>query len=36
MIFVDKVRRYENQPLEAAIEQTVDECIQKTFSRVFC
>ena len=36
MIFVDKVRRYsENQPLEAAIEQTVDECIQEDVLRDF-
>lgn len=36
MIFVDKVRRYsENQPLEAAIEQMVDECIQKDVLRDF-
>ena len=33
---VDKVRRYsENQPLEAAIEQTVDECIQEDVLRDF-
>lgn len=36
MIFVDKVGRYsENQPLEAAIEQTVDECIQEDVLRDF-
>lgn len=36
MIFVDKVRRYsENQPLEAAIKQTVDECIQEDVLRDF-
>ena len=36
MILVDKVGRYsENQPLEAAIEQTVDECIQEDVLRDF-
>ena len=36
MIFVDKVRRYsENQPLEAASEKTVGECIQEDVLRDF-
>ena len=36
MIFVDKTRRYsENQPLEAAIELAVEECIREDVLRDF-
>ena len=36
MIFVDKARRYsEGQPLDEAIERTVEECIQENVLRDF-
>ena len=36
MIFVDKTRRYsENRPLEAAIDQAVEECIREDVLRDF-